>query len=70
MKSFQWIASLALAATIVPALAAETHCPGNAASLPLHLVNRHLFIVTLAIPHSGLERTLKGQTGQNLELLC
>jgi hypothetical protein len=53
MKSFQWIASLALAATIVPALAAETHCPGNAASLPLHLVNRHLFIIAVSINHSS-----------------
>jgi hypothetical protein len=48
MTTFQWFASLVLAATIVPALAAETHCPGNAASLPLQLVNRHLFIVALA----------------------
>jgi hypothetical protein len=48
MTTFQWFPSLVLAATIVPALAAETHCPGNAASLLLHLVDRHLFIVALA----------------------
>ena len=53
MKTFQWFAFLVLAATIVPALAAETHCAGNAASLPLHLVNRHLFIVAVSINHSG-----------------
>ena len=53
MTTFQWSASLVLAATIVPALAAETHCPGNAASVPLHLVNRHLFIVDVSVNHSG-----------------
>jgi hypothetical protein len=53
MKTFQWFASLVLAATIVPGLAAETHCPGNVASLPLHLVNRYLFIVDVSINHSG-----------------
>jgi hypothetical protein len=53
MTTFQWFASLILAATIVPSLAAEAHCPGNAASLPLHLVNRHLFIVAVSINHSG-----------------
>ncbi len=34
MTTFQWFSSLVLAATIVPALAAETRCPGNAASVP------------------------------------
>jgi hypothetical protein len=33
MTTFKWFASLVLAATIVPALAAKTHCPGNAASV-------------------------------------
>jgi Aspartyl protease len=53
MTNFQWFASLVLAATIVPTLAAATHCPGNAASLPLHLVNRYLFVVAVSINHTG-----------------
>ena len=53
MTTFQWFSSLVLATTIVPALVAETHCPGNAASLPLHLVNRHLFILAVSINHTG-----------------
>ena len=44
MTTFQWFASLVLAATIVPALAAETHCPGNVASVPFRFVNRHLIV--------------------------
>lgn len=53
MTSFQWFASLVLAATIVPALAAETHCPGNVASVPFRLVNRHWIVLAVSIDHTG-----------------
>jgi hypothetical protein len=53
MTTFQWFASLVLAATIVPTLAAETHCPGNAASLPFRLVNRHQIVLSVSINHAG-----------------
>src|ERR1700733_1698300 len=53
MTTFQWFASLVLSATIVPALAAETHCPGNVASVPFRLVNRHWIVVAVSINHTG-----------------
>jgi hypothetical protein len=53
MTTFQWFASLVLAATIVPALAAETHCPGNAASVPLRFVNGHQIVLAVSINHTG-----------------
>src|SRR5437660_1829149 len=52
MSSFEWFASFALA-TIVPALPAEPHCPGNVASVPLHLTNSHQMIVAVSANHSG-----------------
>ena len=53
MTNFKCFGSLLLAATIVPALLAETHCPGSAASLPFRIVNRHQMIVAVAINHTG-----------------
>src|SRR6201985_3058504 len=53
MSTFKWFASLVLAATIVPALPAEPHCPGNVASVPLHLTNGHQMIVAVSVNHSG-----------------
>jgi hypothetical protein len=53
MKIFQWFAVSVLVATIVPALAAETHCPGNVASVPFRLVNRHWIVLALSIDHKG-----------------
>jgi hypothetical protein len=53
MATFRWFASLVLATTIVPASAAETHCPGNAASVPLRFVNRHQIVLAVSINHSG-----------------
>ena len=49
----KWFASLVLAATIIPAPAAETHCPGNAASLPFHLVHGYRIILPVVINHTG-----------------
>ena len=53
MKIFQWFAASVLATTIVSALAAEAHCPGNVASVPFRLVNRHWIVVALSIDHKG-----------------
>ena len=53
MTNFKWFASLVLAATIVPTLAAETHCPGNVASLPFRFVNRHQIVLAVSINHTG-----------------
>lgn len=53
MTNFRGFASLVLAATIVSTLSAETHCPGNAASVPLRVVNRHQMIVAVSINHTG-----------------
>jgi hypothetical protein len=53
MSTFKWFASFVLAATIVPALPEEPHCPGNVASVPLHLTNRHQMIVAVSVNHSG-----------------
>ena len=32
---------------------AETHCPGNVASVPFRLVNRHQIVLAVSINHSG-----------------
>jgi len=53
MANFKWFASFVLVATMVPTLPAETHCPGNVASVPLHLVNRYQMIVSVSVNHSG-----------------
>ena len=53
MTTFQWFASLVLAATTLPALIAETHCPGNVASVPLRFVDRHRIVVAVSINHTG-----------------
>ena len=53
MSTFQWLASFVLAATLVPAFPEESRCPGNVASVPLHLINRHQMIVAVSVNHSG-----------------
>jgi hypothetical protein len=53
MSNFSGFASFVLAATVVSALSAETHCPGNVASVPVHLVNRYQIVVPVSINHSG-----------------
>src|SRR6266567_107424 len=53
MTTFKWFASLVLTATFVPALLAESHCPGNVASLPFRLVNRHQIVLPVSINYSG-----------------
>jgi hypothetical protein len=53
MSAFKWFASFVLAATVVPTLTAETHCPGNVASLPFRLVNRYQIVLPVFINHAG-----------------
>jgi Aspartyl protease len=53
MTNFKWLASFVLAATIIPTLLAETHCPGNVASVPFHLINRYQMTVAVSVNHSG-----------------
>lgn len=53
MTTFKWLASFALAATMVPALPAKTHCPGNVASVPLRVLNGYKMIMAVSINHSG-----------------
>ena len=53
MQIFRGFASFVLAATIVSALSAETHCPGNVASVPIRLVNRYQIMLAVSINHSG-----------------
>src|SRR5689334_13648364 len=53
MKNFRAFAWFVLAVVAVSILDAETHCPGNVASLPFHVANRHQIIVAVFINHSG-----------------
>jgi hypothetical protein len=53
MSTFRLFAFFVLAAIIVPALPAEPHCPGNVASVPLHLTNSHQMIVAVSVNHFG-----------------
>ena len=53
MATLQWFAAIFLAAIVLPVLSAETHCPGNVASVPLHLVDRHRIVVAVSINHTG-----------------
>ena len=53
MTSFKLFASLVLTATAASTLTAETHCPGNAASVSLRVVNRHQMILAVSINHTG-----------------
>jgi hypothetical protein len=53
MTIFKGFGSLVLAATAVSTLSAETHCPGNVASLPFRLINRHKIVLNVSINHSG-----------------
>ena len=53
MTNFRGIASLFVAATMTSALSAETKCPGNVESVPLHPVNGYQMIVAVEVNHSG-----------------
>ncbi len=53
MSNFKRFAAFVVVTTIVPALHAEPHCPGNVASVPLRLTNSHQMIVAISVNHSG-----------------
>ena len=53
MTTFKGFAWLVLAASIATALSAETHCPGNVESVPLHFVNGYQLIVSVSVNHSA-----------------
>lgn len=52
MTAFRWFGGLVLTATAVPILLAESHCPGNVASLPFRLLNGYQIVVPVSINHS------------------
>jgi hypothetical protein len=53
MTTFKGFASLVLAACIATTLTAETHCPANVVSVPLHFVNSYQMVVAVSVNHSG-----------------
>jgi hypothetical protein len=53
MTTRNWIAALVVAATVVSALKAETHCPGNVESIGFRLVNRYQIVLPVLIDHAG-----------------
>jgi hypothetical protein len=53
MSVFKWLASVTLAATALPVVQGESHCPGNVDSLRFRLVQRSQIIVPVAINHTG-----------------
>jgi hypothetical protein len=53
VSAFKWIACFVLASTPLTHLLAEAHCPGNVASVPFHLINRHKIILPVLVNHSG-----------------
>jgi aspartyl protease len=53
MTNFKNFAALLFLATIVSTLSAETHCPGNVASVSIRFGARHQMIVPVSINHAG-----------------
>jgi len=53
MSTFKWFAAFGLAVATVQILPAESHCPGNVASVPLRLTNSQRRIAVVSINHSG-----------------
>jgi hypothetical protein len=53
MTVFQWLACGTLAANIFSVLQAESHCPGNVASVRLRLSQNSQIIVPVEINHTG-----------------
>jgi hypothetical protein len=53
MSTFKWLASLVLAAIMVPTIPAETRCPGNAASITPRFVERALIVIPVMVNGAG-----------------
>jgi hypothetical protein len=68
MSKLKAFASFVLAATFVPALFAEAHCPGHVASLPFTLTNHGLIVVEVSVDHSGPYNFLL-DTGDQITIL-
>jgi hypothetical protein len=59
---------IVFAITTVATATAETHCPGNVASVPNHLENRYEMIVRVSINHRGPYRFLL-DTGTQMTMI-
>ena len=53
MSTLRFFASIVLAATMVPTLLAETHCPGSVASITPRFVERALIVIPVRINQEG-----------------
>src|SRR5690349_20587155 len=53
MPIFKWLASIILAAAVLPVLHAEPHCPGNVVSVRFRLARRSQIIIPVKINHAG-----------------
>jgi hypothetical protein len=68
MSPFKWLASVTLAATVLPVLQAEPHCPGNVDSLRFRLLERSHIIAPVTINHTG-PYDLMVDTGSQVTML-
>lgn len=53
MSILKAFACFVVALTAVGTVTAESHCPGNVASVPYHLVNRHQMVIDVSVNHRG-----------------
>ncbi len=53
MANLKWFASLVFAATVVSTVSAETHCPGNVASITPRIVQGALIVIPVKINNAG-----------------
>jgi Aspartyl protease len=68
MFNLKGLGCIVLATTTIATVTAETHCPGNVASVPYHLVSRHLMVVEVSINHRGPYRFLL-DTGTQMTMI-
>ncbi len=53
MTNLKWAAAIAIAVSTVSMLQAESHCPGDVASLPFHMTNGQQIVLPVLINGSG-----------------
>src|ERR1700694_3663488 len=53
MTTLNWLATANLALALLPALYAETHCPGNVASIRPRFVERSIIVVPVRVNDFG-----------------
>jgi hypothetical protein len=68
MFNLKGFGCIVFAITTVANATAETHCPGNVASVPYHLENRYEMIVRVSINHRGPYRFLL-DTGTQMTMI-